>query len=81
MLVRYTPLTHPTRSAIALTNLYAIAHTLFMSRLYEQDADVERIETYLRRWWLWVISGVDGVSWAGDRFFWGYASFGVMLVP
>ena len=31
------------------------------SRLYEQGADNERIETYVRRWWRWVISGVDGV--------------------
>ncbi len=31
-------------------------------RLYEQGADAIRIETYLKRWWRWVRSGVDGVS-------------------
>ena len=30
-------------------------------RLYEQGADQVRIEAYLRRWWQWVRSGVDGV--------------------
>lgn len=39
-----------------------------MTRLYEQGADVERIETYIRRWWLWVNCGVflgctGGVVW------------------
>ena len=38
-----------------------------VSRLYEQGADVVRIEAYLKRWWLWVRSGVDGVLCAGDR--------------
>ncbi len=37
-----------------------------VSRLYEQGADDERIETYVWRWWLWVISGVDGVLRAGE---------------
>ena len=32
-----------------------------VSRLYEQGADVVRIEAYLKRWWQWVRSGVDGV--------------------
>ncbi len=29
--------------------------------LYEQGADEKRIESYLKRWWQWVRSGVDGV--------------------
>ncbi|NEO76563.1 hypothetical protein [Moorena sp. SIO4G3] len=33
-----------------------------VSRLYEQNADLERIETYLHHWLRWVRSGVDGVS-------------------
>ncbi|EGJ31095.1 hypothetical protein LYNGBM3L_43750 [Moorena producens 3L] len=33
-----------------------------VSRLYEQGADEQRIETYLNHWWRWVRSGVDGVS-------------------
>ncbi|NEO67710.1 MAG: hypothetical protein F6J98_48150 [Moorea sp. SIO4G2] len=33
-----------------------------VSRLYEQNADLERIETYLLHWLQWVRSGVDGVS-------------------
>ena len=32
-----------------------------VSRLYEQNADEVRIETYLKRWWRWVRSGVDGI--------------------
>ena len=32
-----------------------------VSRLYEQGADDLRIETYLKRWWRWLRSGVDGV--------------------
>ena len=32
-----------------------------VSQLYEQGADELRIETYLKRWWQWVRSGVDGV--------------------
>ncbi|BAY23227.1 hypothetical protein NIES2100_29910 [Calothrix sp. NIES-2100] len=31
-----------------------------VSRLYEQGADVFRIEMYVRRWWLWVKGGVPG---------------------
>ncbi len=38
-----------------------------VSRLDEQGADDVRIETYLKRWWQWVRSGVDGVLCAGDR--------------
>ncbi|NEO71499.1 hypothetical protein [Moorena sp. SIO3H5] len=33
-----------------------------VTRLYEQNADLERIETYLNHWWRWVRCGVDGVS-------------------
>jgi hypothetical protein len=29
-----------------------------VSRLYEQGADLGRIGEYVRRWWLWVRSGV-----------------------
>ncbi len=29
--------------------------------VYEQGADVVRIEAYLKRWWQWVGSGVDDV--------------------
>ncbi|NET86341.1 MAG: hypothetical protein F6J94_32115 [Moorea sp. SIO1F2] len=36
-----------------------------VSRLYEQNADDERIETYLKRWWRWVRSGVDGILCVG----------------
>ena len=32
-----------------------------VSRLYEQGADMLRFETYLKHWWQWVRSGVDGV--------------------
>jgi hypothetical protein len=32
-----------------------------VSRLYKQGADDIRIETYLKRWWQWVRTGVDGV--------------------
>jgi hypothetical protein len=39
-----------------------------VSRLYEQGADDNRVEEYVRRWWLWVISGVDGVLSACERF-------------
>ena len=39
-----------------------------VSRLYEQGADNNLVEEYVRRWWLWVISGVDGVLRACDRF-------------
>ncbi len=38
-----------------------------VSRLYEPGADDFRIETYLKRWWQWVLSGVDGVLTAGVR--------------
>ncbi len=31
-----------------------------MTRLYEQGADQVRIGDYLRRWWQWVRSGLDG---------------------
>ncbi|NET62505.1 MAG: hypothetical protein F6K47_42345 [Symploca sp. SIO2E6] len=31
-----------------------------VSQLYEQNAD-EVTETYLKRWWRWVRSGVDGI--------------------
>ncbi len=32
-----------------------------VSRLYEQGAlEEQRIEAYLKRWWQWVRSGVDG---------------------
>ena len=31
-----------------------------VARLYEQDADEQRIEAYLKRWWQWVRTGVDG---------------------
>ena len=37
-----------------------------VSRLYEQGADELRIEAYLKRWWQWVRSGVDGVLTAGE---------------
>ncbi|MBD2440971.1 reverse transcriptase/maturase family protein [Nostoc sp. FACHB-110] len=37
-----------------------------VSRLYEQGADVERIETYIRRWWLWVKGGVFLDCWGGE---------------
>ncbi len=33
-----------------------------VSRLYEQGANQVRIETYLRRWWQWVRTGVTGVD-------------------
>ncbi|MGH1394613.1 MAG: hypothetical protein ACRAVC_11345 [Trichormus sp.] len=32
-----------------------------VSRLYEQGADEFRIEMYVRRWWLWVKGGVQGI--------------------
>ena len=42
-------------------------------RLYEQGADQVRIEAYLRRWWQWVRSGVNGflkrVDWLVCRCF------------
>ena len=38
-----------------------------VDRLYEQDADDVRIETYFKGWWQWVRSGVDGFLRAGDR--------------
>ena len=38
-----------------------------VSRLYEQGADGVRIETYLKHWWRWVRSGVDGVLIDGVR--------------
>ena len=31
-----------------------------VSRLYEQGADETRVEEYVRRWGIWVRSGVDG---------------------
>ena len=31
-----------------------------VTQLYEQGADVLRIETYLKSWWQWVRTGVDG---------------------
>ena len=37
-----------------------------VSRLYEQGADELRIEAYLKRWWQWVRSGVDGVLMARE---------------
>ena len=40
-----------------------------VSRLYEQGADTERIETYRSHWWRWVRSGVDGLFRAVERFF------------
>ncbi|MDJ0632607.1 MAG: hypothetical protein QNJ34_05390 [Xenococcaceae cyanobacterium MO_188.B29] len=36
-----------------------------MNCLHEQGADEVRIETYLKRWWRWVRSGVNGVLMAG----------------
>ena len=30
-------------------------------RLYEQGADENRVEDYVRRWWIWVRCGVDGL--------------------
>lgn len=32
-----------------------------VSLLYEQGADELRVEKYVRRWWLWVKGGVDGL--------------------
>ncbi len=40
-----------------------------VSRLYEQGASDVRIGEYLRRWWQWVRSGVNGVLMVGDRIF------------
>ena len=40
--------------------------------LYEQGADDLRIEAYLKRWWQWVRSGVDGVLSAGALFVGGF---------
>ncbi|MEH2182499.1 reverse transcriptase/maturase family protein [Nostoc sp.] len=37
-----------------------------VSRLYERGADVIRIETYIRRWWLWVNCGVFLGCWGGQ---------------
>ena len=34
------------------------------NRLYEQDAS--RIGDYVRRWWIWVKSGVRMVTWIGE---------------
>ncbi|NEO65091.1 MAG: reverse transcriptase, partial [Moorea sp. SIO4G2] len=31
-----------------------------MTRLYERGAPIERIEAYLKRWWLWVKGGISG---------------------
>jgi RNA-directed DNA polymerase len=42
-----------------------------VSRLYEQGADDNRVEEYVRRWGIWVRSGVDGVLSAWYHFFWG----------
>lgn len=39
-----------------------------VSQLYEQGADDLRVEEYVRRWWLWVISGVDRVLRVCGRF-------------
>lgn len=36
-----------------------------VSRLYEQGADNIRIETYRKRWWQWVRSGLDGMEISG----------------
>ena len=38
-----------------------------VSQLYEHKACRVRIETYLKHWWRWVLSGVDGVLRTGDR--------------
>ena len=38
-----------------------------VARLYEQGADEVRIETYLKRWWQWVRTGVYGVLFTRDR--------------
>ncbi|MGD1912116.1 MAG: reverse transcriptase domain-containing protein [Rivularia sp. (in: cyanobacteria)] len=39
-----------------------------VSRLYEQYADSNRVEIYVRRWWCWVITGVVKFLRAGDCF-------------
>jgi hypothetical protein len=36
-----------------------------VSRLYEQGADEQRIETYLKRWWRWVKGGVKDLLLSG----------------
>ena len=38
-----------------------------VSRLYEQGADEFCIETYLKRWWRWVRSGVEPFLTSGER--------------
>ena len=43
-----------------------------VSRLYEQGADKLRIENYLKRWWQWVRSGVDGVLRVVAGIDWGW---------
>ena len=59
-----------------------------VSRLYEQGAEELRIEAYLKRWWQWVRSGVDGLLSAGVCFdwvlvgalhFWGFSARRLIL--
>ena len=38
-------------------------------RLYEQGADELRIESYLKRWWQWVRTGVNGVGFTNNPCF------------
>jgi len=63
----------PTGLGVASKTVSLMQDKVF--QLYEQGADDERIETYLKRWWQWVRSGVDGVLCAGVPL------VGVWLVP
>ena len=49
----------PTRFGVARKTVERMLDKV--SRLYEQGADDIRVETYLKRWWQWVRSGIDGV--------------------
>ncbi len=50
--------------------------------LYEQGAEEFRIKSYLRHWWQWVITGVDGVLCAGNSFVLGNAPIpSLPLIP